>query len=80
MNFLPRGFRLGALAVLGLWCGQVLLAAETPAEKDQRMAWFREARFGMFIHWGVYAVPAGEWKGGKDHGEWIMENRPHPGL
>ena len=27
------------------------------------MKWFREARFGMFIHWGLYAVPAGEWKG-----------------
>jgi hypothetical protein len=26
------------------------------------MAWWREARFGMFIHWGLYAVPAGEWQ------------------
>ena len=31
---------------------------ETPAERDQRMKWWREARFGMFIHWGLYAVPA----------------------
>ena len=37
--------------------------AETKAERDQRMAWWREARFGMFIHWGLYAVPAGTWKG-----------------
>ena len=38
------------------------------------MEWWREARFGMFIHWGVYAVPAGEYKGQRfDHiGEWIM--------
>lgn len=29
---------------------------------EQRVAWFKEARFGMFIHWGVYAIPArGEW-------------------
>ena len=26
---------------------------ETPAMRDARMAWWREARFGMFIHWGV---------------------------
>ena len=44
--------------------------------KDQRMGWWNEARFGMFIHWGLYAVPAGEWKGEKVSGigEWIMEN------
>ncbi|MBC9934794.1 alpha-L-fucosidase [Chitinophaga qingshengii] len=30
---------------------------------DQRIAWWREARFGCFIHWGVYSVPGGEWKG-----------------
>jgi alpha-L-fucosidase len=48
--------------------------AESSAERDQRMRWWREARFGMFIHWGLYAVPAGEYRGtrGKDIGEWIM--------
>ena len=55
---------------------QVPLAAspETKAERDARMAWWREARFGMFIHWGLYAVPAGEYKGqrSKEIGEWIM--------
>ena len=31
-------------------------------EYDQRMAWYADARFGMFIHWGLYAIPArGEW-------------------
>jgi alpha-L-fucosidase len=30
---------------------------------DQRIAWWREARFGMFVHWGVYSLPGGEWKG-----------------
>lgn len=30
---------------------------------DKRIAWWREARFGMFIHWGIYSLPAGEWKG-----------------
>ena len=48
---------------------------ETPAERDQRMKWWREARFGMFIHWGLYAVPAGEYNGqrSKRIGEWIMD-------
>jgi alpha-L-fucosidase len=36
------------------------LPKEAPAERDARMKWFNEARFGMFIHWGVYSVPAGE--------------------
>jgi alpha-L-fucosidase len=48
---------------------------ETQAEHDRRMTWWRSARFGMFIHWGLYAVPAGEYKGrqSKNIGEWIME-------
>jgi alpha-L-fucosidase len=32
--------------------------AETPAEREARMKWWTEARFGMFIHWGLYALPA----------------------
>jgi alpha-L-fucosidase len=42
--------------------------------RDERMKWWREARFGMFIHWGVYAVPAGTHNGQKINriGEWIM--------
>ena len=48
---------------------------ETKAQHDQRMRWWREARFGMFIHWGIYAVPAGEYNGKRadQTGEWIME-------
>ena len=46
--------------------------------RDRRMAWWREAKFGMFIHWGTYAVPAGEWKGRKGHGEWIMHTAQIP--
>lgn len=33
------------------------------ATRDQRLAWWREARFGSFIHWGVYSGLAGEWNG-----------------
>lgn len=42
-----------------------------PAD-ESRMAWFRAAKFGMFIHWGIYAVPAGEWDGKTNYAEWIM--------
>jgi len=54
--------------------------AESKAEHDRRMKWFREARFGMFIHWGLYAVPAGEWKGKliPGLGEWIMNRAKIP--
>jgi alpha-L-fucosidase len=53
-------------------------AAESAAEHDQRMAWFRDARFGLFIHWGVYSVPAGEWNGHTNYGEWFLEETKMP--
>ena len=46
--------------------------AEAPSSDDVRMAWWREAKFGLFIHWGVYAVPAGKYGDNTNHGEWIM--------
>jgi alpha-L-fucosidase len=51
---------------------------ETVQEKDKRMAWWREARFGLFIHWGLYAIPAGEWKGETRHAEWILTTAQIP--
>lgn len=45
--------------------------------KDARMSWWREARFGMFIHWGLYSILAGEWQD-KKGGEWIMETARIP--
>ena len=52
--------------------------SESKAQRDARMAWFREARFGLFIHWGVYSVPAGEWKGNTNYGEWFLEETQMP--
>jgi len=48
--------------------------------KEKRLQWFREARFGMMIHWGIYSVPAGEWKGKliPGLGEWIMNRAKIP--
>src|SRR5713101_8854156 len=44
------------------------------ARQNARLDWFRAARFGMFIHWGLYAIPAGIWKGQPiaGIGEWLM--------
>ena len=42
------------------------------------MKWFRDARFGMFIHWGIYSVPAGEWNGNKNYAEWFLEETHMP--
>ena len=53
---------------------------ETPTQKDARLEWFREARFGMFIHWGLYSIPAGRWNGKEvpGIGEWIMNSASIP--
>ena len=57
--------------------------AGAPGEmtREQRVGWWREARFGMFIHWGLYAIPGGTWKGKvRDSGysEWIMFDEKIP--
>lgn len=52
--------------------------ARARAEHDQRMAWWREARFGMFVHWGLYTIPAGAWNGSTRHGESIRDTARIP--
>ena len=65
------------VAVFGL---KATSATARELTDDERMAWWREARFGMFIHWGLYAVPAGEWNGKPvgGIGEWIMNRGKIP--
>ena len=41
-------------------------------QNDPKMQWWREAKFGMFIHWGLYAVPSGKWGEKTTYGEWLM--------
>lgn len=43
---------------LGSIHAQPMIWKETEAEKAQRLKWWTDARFGMFIHWGIYALPA----------------------
>jgi len=51
---------------------------ESKEDIDERMEWWRKARFGMFIHWGLYAIPAGEWNGETNHAEWIRTTAQIP--
>jgi alpha-L-fucosidase len=53
---------------------------ESKEDFDKRMEWWRDDKFGMFIHWGPYAVPAGIYKGKEVEGigEWIMNNGKIP--
>ena len=76
-----RNILLAVLLLTGIHVfAQKNYLAETTAERDARMAWWRDATFGMFIHWGAYAVPAGIYKGQevKGIGEWIMHTANIP--
>lgn len=53
--------------------------------KEETKEWFRDAKYGMFIHWGLYSIPGGIWKGNKIHdlrsphlGEWLMYSAEIP--
>lgn len=88
-GFIPVGIVLFLIAGMGSSTGKREQSTESEIEKekattetqeqrDSRMAWWRDARFGMFIHWGLYAVPAGEWKEETGHAEWILETAQIP--
>jgi alpha-L-fucosidase len=68
----PAGIVGSALTWALLVSAAVPVQAQNAPSRDQRTEWFRQDKFGMFIHWGIYSVPAGEWKEGKNHAEWIM--------
>jgi alpha-L-fucosidase len=71
---------VSALIALCIFATGAALAAEPQTaspDRDARMQWWREARFGMFVHWGLYSGLAGTWEGkpvGKTGGmEWIQQ-------
>lgn len=70
----------GALPSLAQDAAATPAVQETPEQREARMHWWREARFGMFIHWGIYSVPAGSWNGKPvgGIGEWIMNRGKIP--
>jgi alpha-L-fucosidase len=64
------------LALLAISSLQAGFPPESTADRDARMAWWREARFGMFVHWGLYSGLAGTWQdktvGTRGGMEWIQ--------
>lgn len=48
------------------------------AEEPERLGWWSDARFGMFIHWGLYAIPAGKYGDKNSYGEWIRSEAHIP--
>lgn len=70
----------GVLLVAMAWCSCASSQTAQPAETLDKMEWWRHDRFGMFIHWGLYAIPAGQYKGQPVSGtaEWIMNNANIP--
>jgi alpha-L-fucosidase len=81
-TILLRAFATVAAAAVA---GATSFVAQTPSlppdpARKERLAWFHEAKYGLFIHWGLYAIPAGEWKGKRipGIGEWIMFRTPVP--
>jgi alpha-L-fucosidase len=80
MNGYARRFAFLAIALVLLSHGARIHAADDqgpPITKEERLEWFRQAKFGMFIHWGPYARLAGAWNGKQlpvgTNCEWIME-------
>lgn len=56
------------------------LSAQNSKIDDPKMDWWKEAKFGMFIHWGLYSIPSGEWNGKKttNIAEWILTDLKIP--
>lgn len=81
MRFASAVLAGGVSLALGLACFAAgdppLGERESAAAREVRMKWWREARFGMFVHWGLYSGLAGTWQGkavGASGGmEWIQE-------
>ena len=63
LNYISVYMKKSAIVLLICLCSFRFGFSQDSLSANQRLQWWREARFGMFIHWGVYAVPAGEFRG-----------------
>ncbi len=81
-----RNFRkVLILIMIGVTVTALSGCAQPAKKSDSREAgwspqqkWFSDAKFGLFIHWGIYSVLGGEWNGKSYSGEWIMEQAKIP--
>jgi alpha-L-fucosidase len=63
--------RVLILSAFICWSSTAVAQSYQPSESNLKARqWFQDAKFGMFIHWGVYSVPG--------RGEWVMENEKIP--
>lgn len=80
MKFLPC--KMIAIGYFLMTCWQGVYAQKSESQSfghhDLKMSWWREAKFGMFIHWGLYALPAGKWGDKTTYGEWTMWSNQIP--
>ena len=75
-----RDFIEGVAALAATGVHPVSAETDTP-ELATAKRWFKEARFGMMVHWGLYTLLGGEWKGRPGmhpYGEWIMHGNKIP--
>ena len=81
VRLVPRGYSKSRIQISSSKYYDAWLDMHQSPEKQAAMAWYKEARFGMFIHWGVYSQAAGSWKGmriedspikGPRVAEWLM--------
>jgi alpha-L-fucosidase len=58
----------------------LIIDTESAADREARMAWWKESRFGMFVHWGLYSSAEGEWgeRTFLHAAEWIQEHAAVP--
>ncbi len=75
-------FIISSLAAILLFQNSILKAQSDDNKNldNKRIEWFMDAKFGLFIHWGLYSIPAGVWKGKEipGIGEWIMNHAKIP--
>ncbi|MGJ8633006.1 MAG: alpha-L-fucosidase [Luteolibacter sp.] len=79
IRLVPHGYTKSRIQISSSKYYPEWLAMHESPEKKAAMEWYRNARFGMFIHWGVYSEAAGSWKGkkieegdGPSVAEWLM--------
>jgi alpha-L-fucosidase len=83
MNRTTDRARRGQVLAAAIALAGLAIFAPAFAQSDRtadRLAWFRDAKYGLFIHWGLYAIPAGQWNGrpAPGLGEWIMNRAKIP--
>jgi len=80
-RLVPQGYSKSRIKISSNKYYEEWIKMHQSPEKQAAMAWYKKARFGMFIHWGVYSEAAGSWKGtriedsplaGPRVAEWLM--------